>query len=657
MISFHDVSKSFGPQQVLEGVSFTVRCADRVGIVGPNGAGKSTIFELITGRLSPDRGELSVPANARIGYVRQQVGALRSDLSLVQYSESALSALRDIQAEIAAIESRLAELPSGDRRGVELRRLGELQTSYESLGGYELRSRAETVLSGLGFDTKAFHQPFQTLSSGWRMRAELARTLVSGPDILLLDEPTNYLDVVAVEWLQGFLRTFRGTLMLVSHDRYLLNALTAVTLEVVRTQVTRYGGNYERYTSRREQRRRQLLAAQKNQQRKREQIERFIERFRAKNTKASQVQSRLKMLERMEDIVVPQDVMQPPRIRLPRPPRAGDEVVSLENAGISYASGPWVLRHVDLRIENGERIAVVGLNGMGKTSLLRVLAGRLPLKEGRRHVGRSVMLGYQAQDVMDVMDPSRSVFETAKETAADRSDSDVRELLGGFRFSGGAVDKKVQVLSGGEKARLALVSLLLRPCNFLILDEPTTHLDIAAREALEQALRDYSGTLCLVSHDVDFLRHLATTVFAVGPAGVKRYYGGYDYYREKLARDMAAMAEDAAQDTEPCSGRTERKARRREEALKRQELAVRRRPFEERIGAAEARAAALEAEQRQLLQHLEGGAQAVDYAESNRRLAEIQSELAGASDEWERAAVELEELLAEFGEERPEERP
>jgi len=644
MICFQQVSKAFGTQEVLTDVSFVVHPGERVGIVGPNGAGKSTIFDLLIGRLTPDRGEASVPGGLNVGYVRQQLRPHQTDASLLGYVSNAIPALREIRTEIEALEKRLDAL-SGDARARELRRLGDLQTKFEHLGGYDLKNRAETTLSGLGFEVAGFGQPFRSFSGGWQMRAELARMLVSGPDVLLLDEPTNYLDAVAVEWLQDFLRNFHGTLLLVSHDRYLLNSLTSVTLEVAGAQVTRYPGNYAHYVQERQLRRRQLLAAKKNQDRKREQIERFIERFRAKNTKSSQVQSRVKMLEKMEEIRVPPEARKLARISLSEPPPCGVEVVRIEDAGVSYDARSWVLRHVDLRIENGDKVALVGLNGMGKTTLLRVLAGALPLKEGTRTVGPRTQIGYQSQDYTDVMAPDVTVFDTAKRAAAERSDGEVRGLLAGFGFAGDAVSKKVEVLSGGEKVRLALAQLLLRPCNLLLLDEPTTHLDIDARLALEQALRDYKGTLCLVSHDIEFLRQLAATVLALTPEGVTRYYGGYDYYREKLARDRAGKPTEDEPDPAPLGAGGHRKARRREHARLRQELYARKRPLEEKIAAAEQQLADLEEEQHLLVERLQNAGDGANFEQLNRRLAENQAERERATETWEQASIQLEDLL------------
>lgn len=652
MIQFANVSKGYGPQQVLEEVSFTIHPGERVGVVGPNGAGKSTIFQILTGQIGADRGEAILPANLRLGYVRQQLQPHRTDDSLLEYSENALPELHRIERELDEVEHRLAD-PNVERDERLLRRMGELQTEFEHLGGYELRSRAEATLCGLGFAPERLHDPFRSFSGGWQIRAELSRILVSQPDILLLDEPTNYLDVPAVEWLQDFLRSFSGTLVLISHDRYLLNTLTEATLEVSGGQVTRYPGNYAEYLSLREARHRQLAAARANYDRKKEQLERFVERFKAKATKATQAQSRLKMLAKLEEVEVPRMVLKPPRIRLPKPPRSGDEVVRVENLSFAYHEPDWVLRDVDMRLERGERAAIVGLNGAGKTTLLRLLAGRLNPQRGRCALGHNVELGYQAQDFADVMNPTATVFATARRTAVNHSDNDVRDLLGGFGFSGAAIEKQVQVLSGGEKVRLGLARLLLQPCNFLVLDEPTTHLDIQAREALEDALKDYEGTLCLVSHDIEFVRHVATTVYAVGHGTVTKYFGDYDYYREKLAAGSqplpAASAPSPAADPAAAESPEARRERKRQEAQARQEFARARKPLEARVGEAEQRIERHEAERNQLHEQLASAPPDADFATLNRRLAQLNQELEHWTEIWETASLELEELRETYG--------
>ncbi len=649
MIDFRNVSVGFGAQQVLDDVSFRINRGERVGIVGPNGAGKSTIFSLLMGEMSPDRGDVSVPKDLRMSHLRQQLKLQDVGNNLLEYAENAVPAVIDIQREIEQIEAQLAPQTDERERERAIRRLGVLQTDFEHQGGYRLSSRAQAALGGLGFSVADFHRPFKSFSGGWQMRAELARALVAEPDLLLLDEPTNFLDIPAVEWLQRYLRDYAGTLVLISHDRYLLNSLATVTIEVAGGMVTRYVGSYDRYVADRRLRHEQFDAARENQDRRREQIERFVERFRAKNTKSSQVQSRLKMLEKMEEVAIPSVTVRAPRIRVPRPPHCGTEVMRLEGAGVTYDGQTWVLRGVDLRIERGDKLGLVGMNGMGKTTLLRTLAGRLALNEGKRYLGHQVVIGYQAQDFAELMDPRRSVLDSLKGAAPGLPEREARSLLGGFFFSGDAVEKPVAVLSGGEKMRLAFACLLANPPNLLLLDEPTTHLDIPSREALENALADYAGTVCLVSHDIEFTRRVANGIVAMRPPGVQRYPGGYDYYHEKTEAERrqaeaggSTAGNPGGEGDDPNGG--DRKSLRRERALKRQEAGKVRKPLEQAISRSERRIAALEKEQDELAGQLMRPQPDTDFAAVNRRLHEIQIELETCVATWEDASRQLESV-------------
>ncbi len=644
MIQFSQVSKAFGRQQVLVDVTFTVHPGERVGIVGPNGAGKSTMFEILSGAQTPDKGEVSYPSSMRLAYVHQQLHDVASETPLLDYAENALPELQHLQVELEKLENALQQ-PNADPTGKLLSRLGTLQSEFEHKGGYELKNRAETILSGLGFSVKSFSQPFRNLSGGWKIRAELARNLVAKPDILLLDEPTNYLDTSSVEWLRDFLQHYAGTLLLISHDRYLLNSLTDVTLELLGAHVTRYPGNYDKYIQLREMRHEQLQAQQKNIDHKREQLERFVERFRYKAGKATQAQSKLKMLDRLEDVDVQQVFRKPPKIVLPKAPRAGQEIVRLEDASFSYDGVHRIFDHIDLRIERGEKAAFIGLNGMGKTTLLRILAGKLELTGGKIFRGYNVAMGYQSQDYNETMDPNKTVFETVRACSAERSEGELRNMLGGFGFHGEEVEKTVQVLSGGEKLRLALARLLLRANNFLLLDEPTTHLDIAAREALEEALQKYDGTLCLVSHDITFVRNVATTIFYLTPGKITRYYGNYDYFRQKLAEASAPAAQlvDSSQKNRSINP----KERRKEENAVRAQFAADIKKWKEQVEKAEKEVAAADKELGEIFLKLSSNEPGTDYEGLNKRLPVVQRKLDLATEQWENSSRKLENLIQE----------
>lgn len=640
MISFKQISKRFGSQEVLKNASFHVGVGERMGVVGPNGAGKSTIFSLICGEMSSDGGTVETPKNARIGHLHQQFNPHTVDATIREYVESGRPDLTTMHDRIERLEEGLYGDGGGDRDEI-LEEVGELQHEFEASGGYQMTARAEAALHGLGFTEQDLSKQFRKFSGGWQMRAELARVLVADPDILLLDEPTNYLDIPAIEWLQKYLRGFTGMMVLISHDRYLLNTLTNVTVEIANAEATRYQGNYDYYVTDRVARYEQRLAAFKNQDRERVRLQRFIDRFRSKNTKAAQVQSKMKMLEKMDEITLPAAVISPGKMRLKGPVRAGQEIVRLEGGGHTYDGETWVLKGVDLNVQRGEKVALVGLNGMGKTTLLRILAGKIQASEGKLVIGHKVHIGYQSQEFAETMDPDKSVYETIRLVGSGATEQQVRTLLGGFGFSGESVDKKVTVLSGGEKVRLAFARLLVDPPNFLILDEPTTHLDVTAREALEVALREFEGTICIVSHDIEFVRNVATSIIAMRPPGVERYHGGYDYYCEKVAEDSGVVVPKR---TEPATPGLSKKERRKERAEMTQKLSHRKRHLRKQANQAESRIETLEREQSELAAMLEKGDDGTDYEAINKRLGEIHGDLVLVNSLWEQAALEMERI-------------
>ena len=641
MIEFIQAGKQFGTQEVFRDVSFRVLASERIGIVGPNGSGKSTLFSLMTGEMSPDRGRVEVQKDLRIGLVRQQLRTHHFSGSLLDFTLQTRPDLQAALERIAAIEHALPSL-TDERRAPLLRELGELQTRYEHEGGYSLKSRAEAALCGLGFDVSELNRPFRLFSGGWQMRAELVRTLLGEPQLLLLDEPSNYLDLPAVEWLQRRLEEFSGTLMLISHDRFLLRSISSVTIEVANGMVTRYPCGFDDYLRERESRFRVQKAAAGNQQRKREQIERFINRFRAKNTKAAQVQSRIKMLEKMEEIRVPHLSNDAAYLRIAPPPHCGAEVLRLESVGHTYDGARWVLRGVDLQINRGDKIALIGFNGMGKTTLLRILAGTIAPAEGRRVLGHKVVPGYQSQDFAETMPPADTVLRIVRQANPAAAERDVRTLLGGFGFEGDAIEKPCEVLSGGEKIRLAFARLFIKPPNFLLLDEPTTHLDMQGRQMLEQTLRDYSGTLMLVSHDITFVRNVATNTIAMRPPGIQRYAGGYDYYHERTQAEPAtthAPDETASLDA--------RKQRRKLRAEQRREYNQKTRILRKDIQALEDHIHACETERDQSAARLSENIPS-DFETLNRRLNALQDDIDSSTARWETLSVQLHEIEQEF---------
>ena len=645
MIEFRDVSVRYGPEALFEHASFKINAGERVGVVGPNGSGKSTLFKLILGDLTPDTGDVLHEGSPRIGFVRQHLEPDSPEQTLLQYCLEGIPGFEQTEREIARLEELLPTLTDPDEKERTLRSLGDAHTRFEQMGGYSLEARVKESLGGLGYATEDFNKPFATFSGGWRMRAELSRVLASKPALLLLDEPSNYLDLPAVEWLQRFLKAFDGTLVLISHDRYLLRAITKLTLEVDGGTVTRYNGPLDYYLEERELRYRQLVQAKANQDRKREQLERFVERFKAKASKATQAQSREKQIEKLEEIRLPARSRTAGYMRLPPAPHAGAEIVRLENAAYAYpGSDKNIFSALDLRVMNGDKIAIVGYNGMGKTTLLRLLAGVREPTEGKAVFGYHVAPGYQSQDLAETMNPDETVFGIAKAAAGALPEKELRNRLGGFGFDVNDCAKQVKVLSGGEKIRLAFVRIFLNPPNFLLLDEPTTHLDLEGRETLQKAVRDYNGTVVLVSHDVEFVRGTATNILEVSRAGIRRFPGGYDYYLEKIAADTTPEAVEETQRENKVSAKDLRRQRAQERAAKAPEM----KRLKRKVAEAEAAIAALEAEQATILESLgDGSLDAQGMAEAGKRLKALEFDLGKQTMEWEEAALALEALSAE----------
>ncbi len=646
MIDFANINKSFGEKDILRDASFRINPGERVGIVGPNGAGKSTIFYMILDEMEPDSGSISLPKNMRISCLRQHLEDSDSPLSLLDYTADAIPELKEYSERLHELDHRLhVEELSDEQRKTILNEHGTLQHKFEQLGGYTIRADAAAALSGLGFRATDLERPLKDFSGGWQMRAGLARTLIAHPDILLLDEPSNYLDIPAVEWLFRFLKTFRGTLLLISHDRFLLKSLTTITLEINNGIATRYAGDFDYYRRERDNRLKALISAKKNQDAKREQLERSIERFRSKSTKAAQVQSWIKQLERLEEIHLPDSLHYSGTITLPKPPKCGSEIARLENIFFSYNEGGFGLNDISLQINNGDKIAIVGYNGTGKTTLLKLFAGVLTPRQGKVVEGHNVITGYQAQEFGEILPPEESVYDVVRSALpAGASEGSLRNILGTFGFTGDDVSKPCSVLSGGEKIRLSFARIFVNPPNFLILDEPTTHLDLSAREALQQALKEYHGAFCLVSHDIEFVRGAAETIVAMESDGIRRYYGNYQYYLEKSAMfNDPAESEAEKEEINPAS----QKERRKQRAAQRAELQEAKKKAQRHVDQIEARMEELETEKEELTEQMSSGDDNIDYAQISRRLKDIVTTLGFLTEKWEYAATELEEILEE----------
>ncbi|MEG1480193.1 MAG: ABC-F family ATP-binding cassette domain-containing protein [Kiritimatiellia bacterium] len=642
MIEFRDVSVRYGSEALFENASFKINAGERIGVVGPNGSGKSTLFKLILGDLTPDKGDVLHEGTPRVGFVRQHLEPDTPEQTLLQYCLEGIPGFEKTEQAIAYLEDALTTETDPAVKTRMLRELGDAHTKFEQMGGYSLEARVKESLGGLGYGTEEFDLPFKSFSGGWRMRAELSRVLASKPELLLLDEPSNYLDLPAVEWLQRFLRAFDSTLVLISHDRYLLRSIAKITVEVDGGTVTRYNGDLDYYLRERELRYQQLLAAKANQDHKREQLERFVERFRAQATKASQAQSREKQLEKMELIRLPARSRSAGFLRLPDAPHSGAEIVRLEDASYTYPEGTHpIFSHLDLRVMRGDKIAIIGYNGMGKTTLLRILAGAREPTEGKVVFGYHVSAGYQSQNLAETMSPEETVFNIAKAAAGLMPEKEVRNRLGGFGFNVDDCAKQVKVLSGGEKIRLAFIRLFLNPPNFLLLDEPTTHLDLEGRKALQDAVKNYNGTVILVSHDIEFVRGTAENILEVSRRGIRRFPGGFDYYQEKIADE--AHPEEVKKVENP--NKLSSKELRRQRAQERQARSPDVKRLKRQVAAAEAAIAKLEVEQTAVTEQLGDPAlTSQQLAEASKRLRAIQFDLGKLSLEWESAASELETL-------------
>ena len=649
MLDFQGISVHYGHQDVLSDVTFRVNKGDRVGVVGPNGSGKSTLFKIVLGEMSTDKGELVIENSPRIGWTRQNPEPDTPDETLLEYSIRGIPGLSEMEAEMAELEADLQD-------PVKMRRYGELQTKFEHLGGYDIETRVKIALGGLGFTVEEFSKPFTSFSGGWRMRAELSRVLASKPDLLLLDEPSNYLDLPAVDWLQKFLKAYDGTLMLISHDRYLLRTLTNIIVEVDAGTATRYEGDLDYYLREREVRYEHLKAAKENQDHHREQLQRFVDRFRAQATKAAQAQSRQKLIDKIDEarIVLPKRYTNSGRLRLAEPPPSGIEMFRCENLGFSYDGVKKVFSGIEFNVARGDKVALIGYNGLGKTTLMRIIAGTRQPTEGKAVLGHNVVPGYLSQEFAETIPPDVTVYRNAKnawDAHGGGPEKVFRNQLGAFGFDENDVEKPAGVLSGGEKIRLAFLRLFLTAPNFLLLDEPTTHLDLDGRRLLQEALQQYKGTILLVSHDIDFVRAVATSVLEITREGLNRYPGGYDYYCEKKAERMASSDAPSAvvdgnrqQSTANEGEKLSSKELRKQRAAERAKYAPQMKELKKRVETAEKKLDELQKALDEASAELFNPTPTTNFAEVNRTVRTLQFEIDRYTADWEEAATALEQL-------------
>jgi ATP-binding cassette, subfamily F, member 3 len=647
MLTVSQLSKSFSGRTLFDEVSLQVNRGDRIGLVGPNGAGKSTLFSLILGETSSDSGQIAFEKSATIGFLAQETVAAGEE-TVLELALATTPELVHAQQIIKQHESGNGSDDAAYHRALHI---------FDEHGGWQLEPKAKRVLSGLAFRESDFDRPARDMSGGWIMRAHLARLLVMQPDLLLLDEPTNHLDLESLQWFQDYLRTYPGAIVMISHDREFLNQLVGSIVEIAQSKLVRYRGNWDSYVEQKAAREEQQLSAYKNQQKEIAALQLFVDRFRAKASKASQAQSKLKQIDRMEKIAAPTTRGKTIKFHFPQPSRSGLRVVKLKD--VDHAYGDLVVyRGLNYHAERGQRTVLVGPNGAGKSTLLKLLAGVLPVQHGVRELGHNVRVGYFSQNRIDVLNATHTVLESVLDVPDPVSEQTARTVLGSFLFRGDDVFKTVAVLSGGEKSRLALVKLLLDPPNLLLMDEPTTHLDIGSIDALIGALTQYHGTLIFISHDVHFIRAIATTVLHINSGRLTSYPGDYDYYLDKSKAISAKVALTAASNLQssssnshlpssdlspaPRTGMREQKQQKRVEADVRKAAAKAKREKDSRVHALEMKIAALEGRQKELVAALEDpaayepGGRAVAI---NRELSAVTDDLAQVTAEWETATA------------------
>ena len=533
MIRLESLSKSYPDGELFSNVNIFINRGMRTGLVGPNGSGKTTLLRIMLGQETPDSGSVQKEKTITIGYLAQDIVA-GSDQSIIEEVLAGYPEVREIESKIII----LADAISNDPENTSLvNELGDNQNRFEALGGWTLEKKAKKILGGLGFTDKQFIEPMDVLSGGWRMRVALAAILLQKPDILFLDEPTNHLDLEATIWLETFLSDWKGSMVMISHDREFLDRSVNHILEIDLKRINLYQGNYSRYLEAKDLRLEQHRNTYKNQQKKIKDTERFIDRFRYKNTKATQVQSRVKMLEKMERIEEPTEYKHVMNIILPQPSRAPINVASCRKVTKHYGNTE-VFNEMDLVVERGQKIGLVGINGAGKSTLLKLLAGEEDVTSGEVRIGSSVNCSYYAQHQLEILDPNETVFDTIRKVGTGWGETEIRTYLGSFLYSGDEIEKYIKVLSGGEKARLALARMLVEPSHLLLLDEPTNHLDMVSRNVVEKALGQYVGSIVCISHDRHFLNHITTQTCEVGKGRIRMYEGNYEYYEWKKNKSI-----------------------------------------------------------------------------------------------------------------------
>ena len=645
MIAIEGLSVEFNATPLFEDVSYVINKKDRIALVGKNGAGKSTMLKILAGLQQPTKGTVSMPRDCTIGYL-PQVMKLADSRTVMQEAELAFEHIHELQADLDRMNRELSERT--DYESEEYQKLIERFTHENDrfllMGGTNYQAEIERTLQGLGFSRTDFDRPTSEFSGGWRMRIELAKLLLQKPDVLLLDEPTNHLDIESIQWLEQFLATRANAVVLVSHDRAFLNNVTTRTIEISCGHIYDYKVKYDEFVKLRKERREQQLRAYENQQKQIEDTEAFIERFRYKATKAVQVQSRIKQLAKIERIEVDEEDNSALRLKFTCSSRSGNYPVICED--VTKAYGEHVIFHdVNLTIHRGEKVAFVGKNGEGKSTLVKCIMGEITDYTGRLTLGHNVQIGYFAQNQAQLLDENLTVFDTIDRVAVGDIRTKIRDILGAFMFGGEASEKKVKVLSGGERTRLAMIKLLLEPVNFLILDEPTNHLDMRSKDVLKEAIRDFDGTVIIVSHDRDFLDGLATKVYEFGGGQVKEHLGGiYDFLQKKQIDNLNELQKSPGLSASPTvTNETPKESSGRLSYEEQKELNKRLKKLERRVADCEKEIEQTEAAIAILEQKMttpEGAADVSLYEQHGK----LKAQLDKAMEEWETASTEWESM-------------
>ena len=639
MISLDNLTVSYGGWTLFDQISFLINEKDRIGLVGKNGAGKTTLLRIIIGEQQPTEGAVTINGECTIGYLPQQM-RVADTTTLKAETEKAFDEVLRLEAEIGELTAEIATRTDYESEEYEalLHRLNDAQDRYHILGGDTREADIEKTLIGLGFKRTDFDRPTSEFSGGWRMRIELAKLLLRRPSIFLLDEPTNHLDIESIQWLEEYLRNYNGAVLLISHDRAFLDNVTTRTVELSLGHIYDYKVPYSKYVELRAERRAQQMAAYENQQRMIEKTEEFIEKFRYKPTKNNQVQSRIKQLERLERIEVDEEDLATLNIKFPPAPRSGQIVAEIKEVGKAFGQ-KRIFSDFTFTLERGQKIALVGRNGEGKTTMARMLIGELEATEGTIKVGANVNIGYYAQNQDDLMDGEFTVFDTLDRVAVGDIRTRLRDILGAFLFRGEDIDKKVKVLSGGERSRLAMARLMLEPYNLLVLDEPTNHMDMRSKDILKRAIQKYDGTVVLVSHDRDFLDGIVDRVYEFRDGGVKEYLGGIYYFLEK--RKVESLQEIERKDAPAASATSVKDSSAGKlsyEQRKEQEKLLRK--LRKAVESIEAQLAEIEGK---IAQYDQKFATATEYNEADyAAYNDLKAEYDHQMHEWEKASYELE---------------